>query len=227
MDTVSFECLIQQNPIERLGIVFSEEELTKFLEEPEYGLERRIAAVDVAWGGGDFLSMPIAYVYGNDVYIADVVYSHKTKLTTKPLVKGAILNHNIIKAGFEANNGGDEYASDISNQLKESNYKCAIQTFKAPTNKSKLARIIACVDEITAQGNSYRLIFLDKNARRDKPDYDLFMKHIFMFNQGAKYQGKQKDDCVDSLAGLVTNILESRVGAGTARSRISRASLGI
>jgi hypothetical protein len=48
-----------------------------------------------------------------------------------------------------------------------------------------------------------------------------------MFNQGAKYQGKQKDDCVDSLAGLVTNILESRVGSGTARSRFSRAALGI
>ena len=58
--------------------------------------------------------------------------------------------------------------------------------------------------------------------------YDLFMKHIFMFNQGAKYQGKQKDDCVDSLAGLVTNILESRVGeSGKARSRISRSALGI
>ena len=30
MDTVSFECLIQQNPIERLGIEFSEDELVKF-----------------------------------------------------------------------------------------------------------------------------------------------------------------------------------------------------
>lgn len=228
MDEISFNCIYQQEPIERDGLLFSEDNMAYFNGIlPDIEPDMICSYCDIAWGGGDFLSMPIGYVYGNDVYIADVVYSNKTKLTTKPLVKGAILNHNIIKAGFEANNGGDEYAADISNQLKENNYKCAIQTFKAPTNKSKLARIIACVDEITAQGNSYRLIFLDKNARRDKPDYDLFMKHIFMFNQGAKYQGKQKDDCVDSLAGLVTNILESRVGAGTARSRISRASLGI
>ena len=228
MDEISFNCIYQQEPIERDGLLFSEDNMAYFNGIlPDIEPDMICSYCDIAWGGGDFLSMPIGYVYGNDVYIADVVYSNKTKLTTKPLVKGAILNHNIIKAGFEANNGGDEYAADISNQLKESNYKCAIQTFKAPTNKSKLARIIACVDEITAQGNSYRLIFLDKNARRDKPDYDLFMKHIFMFNQGAKYQGKQKDDCVDSLAGLVTNILESRVGAGTARSRMSRASLGI
>lgn len=80
MDTVSFECLIQQNPIERLGIVFSEEELTKFLEEPEYGLERRIAAVDVAWGGGDSLSMPICSEYDNhDVYLTDVIFSQAKK----------------------------------------------------------------------------------------------------------------------------------------------------
>ena len=50
MDTVSFECLIQQNPIERLGIEFSEDELSKFDEEEPEGIERRIASVDVAWG---------------------------------------------------------------------------------------------------------------------------------------------------------------------------------
>ena len=35
MDTVSFECLIQQHPIERLGILFSEDEMSKFEELSE------------------------------------------------------------------------------------------------------------------------------------------------------------------------------------------------
>ena len=69
---------------------------------------------------------------------------------------------------------------------------------------------------------------MDKNARKTKPGYDLFMKHLFMFNQGAKYQGKQKDDGIDSLSGLITNILEARkVEVGKARSRFSRKELGI
>lgn len=228
MDEISFNCIYQQEPIERDGLLFAEDNMAYFNGVlPDIEPDLVCSYCDVAWGGGDYLSMPIAKVYGNDVYITDVVYSDKTKMTTKPMVVGAIENNNIVKAGFEANNGGDEYARDISDKLKESDYRCAIQTFKAPTNKSKLARIIACVDEITAAGVGYRLIFLDKQARQGNKAYDLFMKHIFMFNQGAKYQGKQKDDCVDSLAGLITNILESRIGAGKARSRHSRAELGI
>lgn len=229
MDDISFNCIYQQEPIERDGLLFSEDNMIYYngiLPEGEPDLV--CSYCDVAWGGGDFLSMPIAKVYGNDVYIIDVVYSDKTKLTTKPMVTGAIYNNQISRAGFEANNGGDEYADDITESLKDYNYKCAIQTFKAPTNKNKLARIIACVDEITGNSPEYRLIFLDKKSRAENKAYDLFMKHVFMFNQGAKFQGKQKDDCVDSLAGLVTNILEARTtGAGKARSRISREKLGI
>lgn len=228
MDEISFNCIYQQEPIERDGLLFSEDNMVYYngvLPETEPDLV--CSYCDVAWGGGDFLSMPIAYVFGNDVYIADVVYNDKSKMTTKPLVKAAIKRNNIVKAGFEANNGGDEYADDISEELKKDNYRCAIQTFRAPTNKSKLARIIACVDEITGIGTGYRLIFLDKATRKNNPTYNLFMQHVFMFNQGAKYQGKQKDDCVDSLAGLITNILESRPTIGVARSRISRTELGI
>ncbi len=229
MDDISFNCIYQQEPIERDGLLFSEDNMIYYngiLPEGEPDLI--CSYCDVAWGGGDFLSMPIAKVYGNDVYIIDVVYSDKTKLTTKPMVTGAIYNNKISRAGFEANNGGDEYADDITEGLKDYEYKCAIQTFKAPTNKNKLARIIACVDEITGNSPEYRLIFLDKKSRAENKAYDLFMKHVFMFNQGAKFQGKQKDDCVDSLAGLVTNILEARTtGAGKARSRISREKLGI
>ena len=228
MDEISFNCIYQQEPIERDGLLFSEDNMIYYNGVlPEGEPDIVCSYCDVAWGGGDFLSMPIAKVYGNDVYISDVVYSDKSKMTTKPLVKAAIQANEISKAGFEANNGGEEYADDISDQLKQDKYRCAVQTFKAPTNKTKLARIIACVDEITGVGSGYRLIFLDRAARKGNEAYSLFMKHIFMFNQGAKYQGKQKDDCVDSLAGLVTNILESRVGAGTARSRMSRAALGI
>lgn len=228
MDEISFNCIYQQEPIERDGLLFSEDNMIYYNGVlPDVEPDLVCSYCDVAWGGGDFLSMPIAKVYGNDVFITDVVYSDKSKTTTKPLVKAAIKSNEIVKAGFEANNGGEEYADDVSEQLKDENYRCAIQKFKAPTNKSKLARIIACVDEITGIGSGYRLIFLDRMARKNNEAYCLFMKHIFMFNQGAKYQGKQKDDCVDSLAGLVTNILESRVGAGTARSRMSRASLGI
>ena len=61
---------------------------------------------DVAWGGGDSLSMPIAYVYGHDVYIHDWIFDRRDKSCTKPRVVAKILQHKIKMGRTEANNGG-------------------------------------------------------------------------------------------------------------------------
>ena len=228
MDTVSFECLIQQHPIERLGIVFSEEELTKFLEEPDYGLERRIAAVDVAWGGGDSLSMPICSEYDNhDVYLTDVIFSQGKKEETIPLVVNAIINYRITTCHFEANNGGDMYAEKVEEELKKKNYRCNITWSKVPTTKSKLDRILACQGPIKGAASSdYRLFIKERKLIRNHKMYNDFLDELTKFNQSPNVQGKQHDDAPDSLASLFTNVLGcARVGVG--RSTKSRADLGI
>lgn len=228
MDTVSFECLIQQNPIERLGILFSEEELTKFFEEPEAGLQRRIAAVDVAWGGGDSLSMPICSEYDNgDIYLTDVVFSQAKKEETIPMVVNAIINYQISCCFFEANNGGDMYAERVQEELKRRNYKCNIMWGKVPTTKSKLDRILACQGAIKGIPSSdYRLLVKERKAIKGNKMYNDFLDEVTKFNQSPEMQGKQHDDSVDALSSVFTNILGvSRVGVG--RSRFSRADLGI
>ena len=228
MDTVSFECLIQQNPIERLGIVFSEEELTKFLEEPEYGLERRISAVDVAWGGGDSLSMPICSEYDNhDVYLTDVVFSKAKKEETIPLVVNAIINYQITTCHFEANNGGDMYAEKVQEELKKRNYRCNITWSKVPTTKSKLDRILACQGAIKGEAKSdYRLLVKERKIIKNNKMYNDFLDELTKFNQAPNMQGKQHDDAPDSLASLFTNVL-GYVRVGRARSSMSREDLGI
>lgn len=228
MDTVSFECLIQQNPIERLGIVFSEEELRKFITEPEYGLERRIAAVDVAWGGGDSLSMPICSEYDNhDVYLTDVIFSQGKKEETIPLVVNAIINYKITACHFEANNGGDMYAEKVQEELKKRNYRCNITYSKVPTTKSKLDRILSVQGAIKGVAESeYRLLVKERKIIRGNKMYNDFLDELTKFNQSANMQGKQHDDAPDSLASLFANVLGT-TRTGKARSRISRSDLGI
>ncbi len=228
MDTVSFECLIQQHPIERLGIVFSEEELKKFITEPEYGLQRRIASVDVAWGGGDSLSMPICSEYDNhDVYLTDVIFSQAKKEETIPLVVDAIIRYRISCCYFEANNGGDMYAEKVEEELKKKNYRCNIMWGKVPTTKSKLDRILACQGAIKGVSSSdYRLLVKERATIRNNKMYNDFLDELTKFNQSPQIQGKQHDDAPDSLASLFTNVLGcTRVGI--ARSSISREDLGI
>lgn len=228
MDTVSFECLIQQNPIERLGILFDWEELTKFIEEPEAGLQRRIAAVDVAWGGGDSLSMPIASEYDNhDVYLRDVVFSKGKKEETIPLVVNAIISNEITCCFFEANNGGDMYAEKVQEELKLKGYRCNIMWGKVPTTKSKLDRILACQGAIKGVPSSdYRLLVKERKAIKGNKMYNDFLDEVTKFNQSPEMQGKQHDDSVDSLASLFTNVL-GIARSGTAKMRKNRSDLGI
>ena len=56
--------------------------------------------------------------------------------------------------------------------------------------------------------------------------YVAFMKDLFKYNTGAKFVGKQKDDCADSLAMLISNVLEARVVQTKAASNFSRGDLG-
>ena len=65
-----------------------------------------MAVVDTAWGGGDSLSMPIAYIYGGDVYIHDWIFDRRDKSCTKPRVVAKIAPENMtLRAYYDS----DEY----------------------------------------------------------------------------------------------------------------------
>lgn len=230
MDTVSFECLIQQNPIERLGILFSEDELMKFEEEDPEGIERRIAAVDVAWGGGDSLAMPIGSEHKNgDIPIIDVVCSKQGKEDTIPLVVNAIIKNQVSECFIEANNGGDMYAEEVKKQLDKKNYKCHLHWAKAPTTKSKRDRILACEGEIKGVAAAkYRLQFKTRKSIKGNKMYNDFLDLLTHYNQSDSMIGKKQnpDDVPDALSSLITNVLGVQ-RKGIARSRRSRADLGI
>lgn len=226
MDTVSFECLIQQNPIDRFGLLFDRQEL-KFVDEYEgEGFQRNIAAVDVAWGGGDTLSMPICSEYENgDCPLIDVYISEEGKEITIPEVISKIKEHHITHCHFEANNGGDMYADAVREGLKKEGITwCTITDSKVPTTKAKLDRILASVGNIKGSPKSdYRLIFF----RMHNNMYERFIDLLCKFSQSLKMQGKQKDDVPDSLANLFQNVLGSRNEVGVVHVTYSREELGI
>lgn len=228
MDEVSFECIYQQNPIEREGLWLNEKSLNYFDGTlPDIECDLVCSGCDVAWGGGDYLSMPIAKVYGTSVYITDVVYNNGTKEVTRPLVIGGIRNNQIEKILFEANNGGDEYCDKVKEELLKEKYKLDIRSQKAPANKSKTARIMSVSDEVKGVSPEYQVYFLDSEARRGKPMYVKFMKDLFKYNTASKYIGRQKDDCADSLAILISQVLEARTVQAKAVSNFSRKDIGM
>lgn len=189
-DMASWLAQYQQSPIERQGTLF-EPAFMRYYNGvlPEGEPDRIFMACDIAWGGGDFLSAPICYQYGDDVYVHDVVYNNGDKYVTRPIVIDKILKHKVNAAQFEANNGGSEYCEHVTNELKGKGYRLNIRAVPAPTNKKKEQRIFDKAPEIR------EMYFLD-TEHRDK-EYTKFMQNVFSFTVSGK---NKSDDAPDSLA---------------------------
>lgn len=235
MDPVSFSCLIQQNPIERAGLLFFEEEFKKYdlrtYERNELEYERTVAACDVAWGGDDHLSLPIIDEYKNgECILRHWVFVQGSKDETIPKVVEAIITYGVTYVCFEANNGGDMYADAVEKELKKRGHVCYVTSAKSPTNKSKLDRILAAQGFIKgADASEYRLIIPIRESIRGDKQFNEALNEVFAFNQSTakNVRTKQHEDAPDSLSMIAINVLGVDAKVGKAVSHISRDMLGI
>lgn len=199
LDSADFECLFMQNGVEKEGLAFASDSLKYYNGVLPDGEPDNICFVnDVAWGGGDSLSMPIAYVYGGDVYIHDWIFDRRDKSFTKPRVVGKILSHKIKMGQTEANNGGEEYSDDVYRILKtEHGYSINMSHKKAPTTMAKLTRI-------EQHAPTVRNFYFRESSCRDE-DYRKAMSELTSFSFTAK---NLHDDAADSLAMMAAYLSE-------------------
>lgn len=213
--------------MDREGRLFNTDNFDYFDELPKEAPDHVVGAVDVAFGGGDNYSMPIGYVYGRDVYIADVIYTKQGVKYSRPATVAKIAEHNISRLHFEANNGGDVVAQNVQDDCKNQQIVCNINWGRVPTTKSKLDRILAVSSQIAGTDtnpNTFRLHYLAKD--KQSTEYKNFMSCVKRFSQSREIQGKQEDDAPDSLANLITNVL-SKTRYARISSNISRHEIGI
>lgn len=206
----------QQEPIDRTNAVFTPETMKYYDFLPNEEPIKIIAHCDVALGGGDFLSFPVAYYYENpdgslSGYIEDVVFDNSEKHITQPEVVEMIKKHKIKQVHFESNQGGEGYKDDIQRLLKEDNYReiCNITSSWAPVTKRKEQRIWDAANEIR------QLYFKDNQHRTDQ--YRKFMNNMFSFTMNMSK--KAHEDSVDSLAGLIAF---EKSGSGVRKAFIMR-----
>ncbi len=228
-DPVIFSAKYLMKPIERDGLLFNKDNVSFYNELPGGTPDRIVFYADVSHGGEDYFSMPIGFVYGFEVYIEKILFKNKFGGDDyiRPKVRDMIVSCKASRGGIEKNNGGDYFATLVSQDLKAVNYRCNITTHNAPTNKSKLDRILACQNEIkgiATENNTYRIYFKNPEMIKGDKDYQEAMRQLFSWNQNPSAQNKQHDDFPDSLAGLITNVLGGRVAK--ARS-VDNAKLGL
>jgi predicted phage terminase large subunit-like protein len=197
-----FESEFQQQPFEAKGLLFPEGNLNRFFELPvDKEPDTIIAACDTADKGADYCAMPIAAVYGQEVYIIDVVFDDSTPEVTKPEVAKALINNKVVSAMFESNNAGSYFARDVQDILKSREYMCSIRTKRTISNKQ--TRIEFASDNILKH-----FYFKHPSTYARNSQYAEFMQQVTTYTRSGKVA---HDDGADSLS-LLENELRGLVG---------------
>lgn len=192
-DMASWYAQCQQDPIERQGALFTSGDMKFFQPDdlPVREPDRIFMAVDIAYGGGDFVAAPICYQYGDEYYIVDVIFNDGDKFVTRPEIRDRILKHKVQAAQFEGTITNSDYYEWIENELKNKGYRLNMTMKPASTRQKKEYRIRDRAPEIR------EMFFLQSDFR--EKEYQKFMQNVFSF----KLNGKNKhDDAPDSLGML-------------------------
>jgi hypothetical protein len=139
----------QQEPYEAKGRMFAENELNYFEELPiDREPDAIMAACDSADKGEDSCSMPIGYIFGNEVYIVDVVFDNAGTQFTKPECANMLIRHNAKAVTFESNSAGEYFGRDVMEIVKSQGGRCSAR-FK-----------FNCSNKITRMENARAFLFI-------------------------------------------------------------------
>ena len=192
MDDASWRALYMNQPIEREGLLYAEDELRRYFELPEGDPDGVISICDTKDKGKDYAFMPVAYIYGNDYYIADCICDNGLPDIVEPRIVNCLLMNKVQMSRFEHNNAGGRIAKDIQEAVKNKGGITKITTKFTTSNKeTKIILNSAWVKE--------HCLFKDKSLYKKKEDYGKMMDMLCSYTVAGK---NKHDDVPDGMAML-------------------------
>lgn len=192
MDDASWRALYMNQPIEREGLLYAEDELRRYFELPEGDPDGVISICDTKDKGKDYAFMPVAYIYGNDYYIADCVCDNSLPDVVEPRLVNCLLMNKVQMSRFEHNNAGGRIAKDIQEAVKNKGGITKITTKFTTSNKeTKIILSSAWVKE--------HCLFKDSSMYKKKDDYGKMMDMLCSYTVAGK---NKHDDVPDGMAML-------------------------
>jgi len=186
MDDISFKCLFQNEPIEREGLLYHDDEIRRYLELPLQEPDAVLSIVDTKNKGTDYFVQPVLLQYGEDYYCTDAICNDDSNYELQyARSANIILTRHVEACQFESNNGGDRVALEVSKRVKDAGGYCNItQQF---TTQNKETKII-----VYAPWVKQHVIFKDRSMYQPNEDYGKMMA----FLMGYSPVGKNKHDDV-------------------------------
>jgi predicted phage terminase large subunit-like protein len=190
MDDVSWRALYMNEPIEREGLLYAEDELRRYFELPDREPDGVISICDTKDRGNDYAFMPVGYIYGNDYYIEDCICDNSLPNVVEPRIVSCLLKNKVQMSRFEHNNAGGRIAKDIQEEVKRQGGITKITTKFTTSNKeTKIIVNSAWVKE--------HCLFKDKSLYKKKDDYGSMIEMLCSYTLAGK---NKHDDVPDGMA---------------------------
>lgn len=206
MDDVSYRCLYKNEPIEREGLLFTDDSLRRYMSLPSTPPDAIYAQCDHKDTGTDYMFMPVLLKYGEDYYLTDCVcnqdpdYEHHYDSLTNMIVE-----NKVQAAQFESNQGGGRVATEVSKRVEQAGHICNITS--EPTETNKEARIFQCASWVKKH-----ILFKDQGDYAPKSEYGEMMSQLLSYSVSGK---NIHDDIPDCLA-----LFALRMGASNRNATI-------
>lgn len=193
MDDVSWRALYMNQPVERLGRLYSPEELRYYFELPDQEPDAVIAICDTKEQGADYCSMPVLYQYGSDFYLDGLIYDNGKVEVVEERVAQMLVDRKVNKCRIESNRGGTLFAQNVRNRVDELGGITNITTKWTQTNKE--TRI-----EVNSGWVKSHILFKDRSLYEKDREYKDAMNELYTYT----IMGKNKhDDFCDVLSMFV------------------------
>lgn len=204
MDDVSWRALYMNQPIEREGLLYSEDELRRYSELPDGEPDAILSVCDTKDRGQDYCVMPIAYQYGNDFYIEDVVCDNSNPEIVEPKLVSACLRHKIQMSRFESNSAGGKIAEKIQREVKERGGITKITT--KYTTQNKETKMI-----VNSPFVKEHCLFKYSSVIQNDKEYKRFLSFLCSYTMTGKNKHDDVPDAMAQLSEYVQSFTGSRV----------------
>ncbi len=191
MDEISYKCLYKNEPIEREGLLYHEDDIKRYLELPLQEPDAVLSIADTKNKGTDYFAQPVLLKYGDRYYLDACICSNESDYEIQYRRSVDLIIKNKVEAcHFESNNGGDRVSFEVNKRLKERKYYCNItQEYTTANKETKIIVYAPWVKE--------HVYFKDKSLYSAKDDYGVMMSQLLSYSVVGKVL---HDDVCDVLA---------------------------
>lgn len=204
MDDANWRALFMNEPIEREGRLYDDEELRRFFELPDHDPDAIIGICDTKDKGTDYAFLPVAYVYGNDYYINDCVCNNGLPDVVDGLLIDVLMRNKVQQCQFESNSAGGRVAEKVQKTIKERGGITKVTTKYTTANKE--TKII-----VNSSWVKEHCLFKDESLYKKSSEYGKMVDMLCSYTMAGKNKHDDVPDGMAMLAEFAQNMVGGKV----------------